>query len=253
MTTAPQPVCLVTNATGFAGPPAVDALAAAGYRVLAHDRSFGDAAARARFAADHPGAECLAAASPAEGVAEAVGRAGRLDTLVSNDHHPARQLATVEAPLEELTDSLNRLVVDPFAAIRAAIPHLQAAEAGTIVMVTSNRTRLPLPGGAIPDACRAAVNALVRSLAIELAPLHIPVNAVAPNFLYSEAYYPRAVFIDDPKGREHVKQVVPAGRLAEPWEIGDVIRFLATTKASFLTGAIIDFSGGWPAGPMRPE
>lgn len=253
MTTAPPPVCLVTNATGFAGPPAVNALAAAGFRVLAHDRAFAEADARSRFAAEHPGTECLRSASPAGSVAEAVGLAGRLDTLVSNDHHPARQLATVDAPLEELTDSLARLVVDPFALIKAAIPHLKAAESGAIVMVTSNRTRLPLPGGAIPDACRAAVNALVRSLAIELAPLQIPVNAVAPNFLYSEAYYPRAVFIDDPEGRAHVKQAVPAGRLAEPWEIGDVIRFLATTKATFLTGAVIDFSGGWPAGPLRPE
>ena len=68
-------------------------------------------------------------------------------------------------------------------------------------MITSNRTRLPLPGGAIPDAARAGLNALVKSLSLELAPHGIPVNAIAPNYLYSETYFPRARFIDDPAGR----------------------------------------------------
>ncbi len=83
-------------------------------------------------------------------------------------------------------------------------------------MVTSCRTKLPIPGGAIPDAARDAANALMRSLAIELAPFDIAVNAVAPNFLYSEAYYPRAIFIDDPKGRAFVEASVPAKRLGRP-------------------------------------
>jgi 3-oxoacyl-[acyl-carrier protein] reductase len=46
---------------------------------------------------------------------------------------------------------------------------------------------------------------------------------------------------------------VPAGRLGRPDEIGELIRFLATTKARFLTGAIIDFNGGWPASAPRPR
>jgi len=99
---------------------------------------------------------------------------------------------------------------------------------------------------------RAASNALVRSLAVELAPSNISVNAIAPNFLYSEAYYPKARFVHDAAGSEFVKRSVPAGRLGRPDEIGEVIAFLATTKARFMTGAIIDFSGGWPASPPRP-
>ena len=179
--------------------------------------------------------------------------AGALDAIVSNDHHPARQLPSETAPLDELRTSLDRLVVDPFALVQAAIPHLKAQPGGTIVMITSNRARLPLPGAAIPDAARAAVNALVRSLAVELAPSGIAINAIAPNFLYSEAYYPRAVFVDDPRGRAYIEANVPAGRLGKPEEIGEVIRFLATSTAPFLTGAIIDFSGGWPVGAARPE
>jgi NAD(P)-dependent dehydrogenase (short-subunit alcohol dehydrogenase family) len=109
-----------------------------------------------------------------------------------------------------------------------------------------------VPGGAIPDAARAAANALVRSFAIELAPFNIAVNAVAPNFLYSEAYYPRATFIENPIGRDYVTSEVPVGRLGRPDEIGELIRYLASTESRFLTGAIIDFSGGWPVSKTRP-
>jgi NAD(P)-dependent dehydrogenase (short-subunit alcohol dehydrogenase family) len=110
-----------------------------------------------------------------------------------------------------------------------------------------------MPGGAIPDIARAGANALVRSLAIELAPHGIAVNAIAPNFLYSEAYFPRARYIDDPAGRDWIRRVVPAGRLGEPAEIGALVRHLATLEGSFHTGTIIPFTGGWPAAPPRPD
>jgi NAD(P)-dependent dehydrogenase (short-subunit alcohol dehydrogenase family) len=93
----------------------------------------------------------------------------------------------------------------------------------------------------------------VKSLSLELAPHGIPVNAIAPNYLYSETYFPRARFIDDPAGRAFIEGTVPVGRLAEPGEIGELIRSLATMQSTFLTGAIIDFSGGWPMAPLRPH
>lgn len=247
-----SPVALVTNVTDFAGPPAVDALAAAGFRVLAHDPAFDAAGTWQRFSSEHPGAERVVAGAPSETVAEAIRRAGRIDCLVSNDHFPALHGPTENAALDDLRTTLDVLVVRPFAFLQAVIPHLKAAGGGNVVMITSCRTRLPMAGGAIPDAARAAENALVRSLAIELAPFEIALNAIAPNFLYSEAYFPRATFLEDPKGRAFVEASVPAGRLGRPEEIGEVIRFLATTRARFLTGAILDFAGGWPAAPARP-
>jgi len=243
---------LVTNVTGFAGPPAALALREAGLRVLVHDEAFSNPAAWDSFAAAHPGLERVAADSPPALIAAAWAIAGRVDALVSNDHFPAFHGPTEMAPLPILRDTLDSLLIRPFALLQAAIPRLKAQGGGNVVMITSNRTRLPQPGGAIPDVARAGVNALMRSLAIELAADDIAVNAVAPNYLYSEAYYPRAVFIDDPEGRAFVERNVPARRLGKPEEIGEVIRFLATTHARFLTGALIDFSGGWPAAPERP-
>jgi 3-oxoacyl-[acyl-carrier protein] reductase len=243
---------LVANASDFAGPAAVEALVAADFRVLVSDRTFADPEAWTRFSLAHPRAERIEAGDPASLIAAAWKIVGRVDVIVSNDHFPAIHGPSDTASLDDLRRTLEALVVEPFAALKVAIPLLKAQGGGNVVMVTSCRTRLPMPGGAIPDATRAAANALVRSLAIELAPFEIAVNAIAPNFLYSEAYYPRALFIDDPKGRAYVEAAVPARRLGRPDEIGELIRFLATTKARFLTGAVIDFAGGWPASPARP-
>lgn len=245
--TSQRPFAFVSNAGGYAGPPAVEALTGAGFEVFAHDAS---AAAGDPVA---PGPVHRLAGDVADALDAAWERAGRIDVIVSNDHHPALHRPSEEVPLADLEDTLRALVVRPFAALQRAIPRLKRQGGGQIIMITSCRTALPMPGGAVPDMARAAGNALVRALAIELAPFEIAVNAIAPNFLYSEAYYPRARFIDDPAGAAFVKASVPAGRLGRPQEIGEIIAFLATTKARFLTGAIIDFSGGWPASPPRPS
>ncbi len=243
---------LVTNATGYAGPPAVDALLEGGFVVFAQDSSCSNPDVWEAYRAGRDDLNRVAETGPAEIVAAVLGQVDALDALVSNDIHPARAHVPDTAPLEDLRGNLDRLVEFPYALIQAALPRLRAQERANIVMITSNRMRLPLPGSAFPDAGRSAANALVRSLAIDLAPDGITVNAVAPNFLYSEAFYPKAIFEDTAEGRDHIERNVPANRLAEPWEIGEVIHFLATAKSRHLTGAIIDFSGGWPMGEPRP-
>lgn len=245
-------VALVTNVTDYAGPPAVTALLSAGFRVIATDDSFADDDSWQRFSREHAGAERLVSQSPSALLESLWSITGRLDAIVSNDHFPATQIATEDASLDFMRMTFEKLVVSPFALVQAAIPFLKMQGGGSIVMVTSCRTKLPMPGAAIPDAARDAANALVRSLSVELAPMNIVVNAVAPNFLYSEAYYPRAVFLDDSEGRDFVRKSVPVGRLGQPEEIGELICFLAAMQSRFLTGSIIDFSGGWPVSPDRP-
>jgi NAD(P)-dependent dehydrogenase (short-subunit alcohol dehydrogenase family) len=194
----------------------------------------------------------LAEQEPAAIVDAAWSATGGIDVVVAHDAHPAIHGAIEDANVDDLRATLERLVVFPFALARAYVPRLKARPGARVVAITSNRTRLPLRGGAIPDAARAAANALVRSLSLELAPYGVPVNAIAPNYLYSETYFPRAAFVDDAKGRAFIEQVVPVGRLARPEEIGELVRYLATAEGTFMTGAIIDFSGGWPAAPPRP-
>lgn len=245
-------IALVTNALEFVGPPAVRALLDDGYEVLAHDPAFQDGETLERFEAENPGAAALTVEDPDALIESAWARHGRVDAIVSNDVHPAVHAPIEDADLHDLEATLAALIVFPFTLMRAAIPRLKAQRAGSVVMVTSCRTELPMPGGAIPDMARAAENALVRSLSLELAPFDVPVNAVAPNYLYSEAYFPKAKFIDDPDGQAFIRDVVPAGRLGRPDEIGRLVSYLANLEGSFHTGTTIKFAGGWPAAPTRP-
>jgi NAD(P)-dependent dehydrogenase (short-subunit alcohol dehydrogenase family) len=248
-----QKVALVANASDYAGPPAVAALLDAGFRVLVHDDSFVDDSAWEHFSNANGSAERVSGNGFEQLVDASWAVAGRVDAIVSNDHFPAIHQPTEDASLDDLRQTLERLVVRPFALVKAAIPRMRQQGGGNLVFVTSCRTKLPMHGGAIPDAARDAANALVQSFSVELAPNNIAVNAVAPNFLYSEAYFPRAVFVDRPEGRDYVRSSVPVGRLGRPEEIGELICFLASTESRFLTGAVIDFSGGWPAAAMRPR
>lgn len=248
-----KPVALITNALAFAGPPAVESLLKAGFQVVVHDVAFVSSIAQASYRSAHPDVFILPDQTPTEIVESAWAVSNRLDVLVSNDAYQPIHGPIEHAEIDSLEATLDRLVVFPFEIAKAAIPRLKNQSKARVVFISSNRNRLPLRGGSIPDIARAGVNALVKSLSIELAPHGIPVNAIAPNYLYSETYYPKARFVDDPAGRAYIKQTVPAGRLAEPEEIGELIHYLATMQGTFMTGAIIDFSGGWPVAVPPPN
>jgi NAD(P)-dependent dehydrogenase (short-subunit alcohol dehydrogenase family) len=113
------------------------------------------------------------------------------------------------------------------------------------VFITSARERRPEAGYAVPTAIRAATTAFARALALEAAPFEVQVNVVAPNYLASELYYPKARFVDDPAGRAAVAEIVPFGRLGQPEEIGELVAFLVSGKSPFVTGQTIGFTGGW--------
>ena len=248
-----KPVALITNALVFAGPPAVEVLLKAGFQVVVHDAAFISPEAQANYRSAHPEVVVLTAQAPAEIVEAAWAVANRLDVLVSNDAYRQIHGPVEDAEMESLQSTLDRLVVFPFGIARAVISRLKAQAKARVVFISSNRNRLPLRGGAIPDIARAGANALVKSLSIELAPHGIPVNAIAPNYLYSETYFPKARFVDGADGRAYIEQTVPAGRLGEPQEIGELIHYLATMQGTFMTGAIIDFSGGWPVATPPPN
>ena len=97
-----------------------------------------------------------------------------------------------------------------------------------------------------PGAVRVLSAAGHQALAKEVAAFGIQVNVVAPNYLYSEMYYPRERFIDDEAGRREIAGIVPAGRLGTPEEVGELIAFFASGRSPFVTGQVVYFTGGWP-------
>lgn len=245
-------LALITNILDFVGPPAVQTLLGDGYTIIAHDSSFQDAEKREVYQTHHPNTIPVAILEPEELMTYIWENYKKLDVLISNDTFPAIHIPIENANLQDLRDTLENVLIYPYRLMQAAIPKLKEQGKGNVIMITSCRTELPLPGGAIPDMARAAANALLTSLSLELAPYGIPVNAIAPNYLYSEAYFPKAKFMDNPIGKKFIEEVVPVGRLGTSEEIGELILYFANMKGSFHTGTIVKFAGGWPAAPIRP-
>ena len=166
---------------------------------------------------------------------------GRLDALVNNAGN------FLQAPTATYTDKdwdfITGVHLDgAFRCSRAAYPYLKQSPQGAIVSLSSIAARIGLPGRLSYSVSKSGIEALTRVLAVEWALDGIRVNAVAPGFTHTRSY-------DDMirKGvstGEKLVAAVPMKRLANPLEIAAVVQFLATPKASYVTGQTIVVDGG---------
>jgi len=237
---------LITNACQYAGPGCIPILLREHPEVHCHDAGFADPGRARQFEREHVGAVAMAGQTPQALFDELSEQDIVIDTVIHNDVHPNTPLPIEGIALEMFQASFEALVLFPVRLTQLLLPAMKAAKRGRFVFVTSARYLQPEPGFAVATSIRGAATAFAHALAREAAPDRIQVNVVAPNYLYSEAYYPRARFIDDPVGREHIAGKVPMGRLGQPEEIGELIGFLASGRAPFVTGQVINFTGGWP-------
>jgi NAD(P)-dependent dehydrogenase (short-subunit alcohol dehydrogenase family) len=237
---------LVTDVTQYTGPGAVGAFVAHRARVICHDRTFHAASTRRAFLDAHPGVECAESVDAADLAAELAERDTVIDAVVLNNAYPNRPAPIGEIPPDEFRNTFEAVFLFPVQLTQLLLPAMKRRRSGAFVFVTSARQLQPEFGFAVPTSIRAASTTFALALAREVASYGIQVNVVAPNYLYSEMYYPRATFIDDPEGRDRIAAVVPAGRLGTQEEAGELIQFLASGKARFVTGQTIFFTGGWP-------
>ena len=154
--------------------------------------------------------------------------------------------------LQEFTktdDTIWHNVIDTnlsgsFYSARAAIPHLQKQTAGSIVFVSSQIGLVGHPLGAAYAASKAGINGLTKSIAVELAPNSIRVNAVAPGPVVSDM---TAKARADEKRYNSLLADIPMGRFGQPEEISNIINFLLSEASSFVTGQVIVADGGFTA------
>ncbi len=241
---AASPVALITDVTHFVGQSTTQALLEKGARVLCHDDSFVDASERSRFEKECPGAIASKNNTCAAFVEEAMERFGRIDVLINNDAHPAKRAKVDEAHVDDLREALDRLVVRGFELAGLVAPHMRTAEQGRIIFITSAAPLRGLANYSMYATARGAANALVKSLALELAPDNILVNAVAPNFVESPTYFPQEL-MDDPEVAQKILKNIPLGRLGKQSSIAALVAFLALGESDFLTGQVIPYAGGW--------
>jgi NAD(P)-dependent dehydrogenase (short-subunit alcohol dehydrogenase family) len=173
-------------------------------------------------------------------VAQAVESFGRIDGLVLNaslfDPRPIR-----ETTLESLQRQWNTNVVSHYLIAQAALPSMPPGS--SIVFVSSTTGLAGFPGCSAYSATKGATEALSRALAIELAPVGIRVNSVAPGFVRTPMLTP--VLDASPGYEDYLKEQTPLGRIGEPEEIGATIAFLLSGLAPYVNGACIVADGGW--------
>ncbi len=182
----------------------------------------------------------------------AVDRAADFAARIADTHGPVSILVnnagnTVKKPVDTMTPGEFQSVLDvhvsgAFALTRAFLPQIAAHGAGSILFTASMASFLGIPEIAGYSAAKAALVGLTRSLATELAPRGVRVNAVAPGWIDTPLF--QSASARDPARVERIDRRIPMGRFGTPEDVGLAMQYLASPAAAYVTGQVLAVDGG---------
>lgn len=166
---------------------------------------------------------------------------GRVDVLVNNAG------INMKKPFTEVTDEdffqvINTNLLSVFAISREVVKVMDGQGGGSIIHISSMSAHYGVPKIIAYSASKTAVEGMTRAMAVELAPMGIRVNCIAPGFIVTEMT--DKALNSDTERKAKVMGRTPMGRMGQPAEIGDTAVYFASEAASYITGTVLPVDGG---------
>jgi 3-oxoacyl-[acyl-carrier protein] reductase len=253
-------VALVAAASGGIGYASAAELAREGARVFICSRDEGRVGDAAERITKETGAEVKGVAADVTSdvdaeafVNAALDAAGRVDVLVTNaGGSPGSAFEETELEAYRRAFELNALSAIRLA--RLVVPHMRGRGWGRVVNVTSISVKQPITGLLLSNTVRAGLTGWAKTLSNEVAPDGVTVNNVAPGWTLTARQEQHAIERGARQGKSKEEMIegwageVPMRRMARPEEIAAAVVFLASERASYITGQTLVVDGGWVKG-----
>jgi 3-oxoacyl-[acyl-carrier protein] reductase len=168
---------------------------------------------------------------------------GGIDILVLNGGGPLPGPAATVG-VDDVRAAVELLLTPHVHLVGRCLPHLRASDGGRIIAIESTSVAEPIANLALSNAIRPGVVGWLKTLARELGPDGITVNTIAPGYVDTDRL--RSLHPDGLP--EPLRATVALGRPGSPGEVGDVVAFLASARASYVTGTLIKVDGGLTRG-----
>jgi 3-oxoacyl-[acyl-carrier protein] reductase len=160
---------------------------------------------------------------------------GRIDICVTNAGGPPAKKFE-DTSVEDWRTAVDLTFLSTVHFARAVLPHMKNQHWGRLIAISSVAVLQPVDGLILSNSARSAIRGLIKSLSNEYAPHNVLVNNVCPGYTATERLKKLGV---------HPEAQIPMGRVATPEEFANVVVFLASERASYITGVSIPVDGGW--------